>query len=195
MGNVFSVVRALEHAGAGGVVVSADPDVVRRAARLVFPGQGAFRDCAAALDRGLGGAIREAIERGAPYLGICLGLQALFASSEETPGASGLAMFEGTVARLPQGRDEHGAPLKIPHMGWNTARPTRPHPVVGAEAHYYFVHSYAVRPRDPAIVAATTSYGEDFVSVVARDNVLACQFHPEKSQRAGLGLLGRFMSM
>lgn len=195
MGNVFSVVRALEHVGASGVVVSADPDVVRRAPRLVFPGQGAFRDCAAALERGLGAAVRESIARGAPYLGICLGLQALFASSEEAAGAAGLAIFEGTVARLRGGPDEHGGSLKIPHMGWNTARPTRPHPVLGPEAHYYFVHSYAVRPSDPGLVAATTSYGEDFVSVVAKDNVLACQFHPEKSQRAGLGLLGRFMSM
>lgn len=198
MGNVFSVVRALEHAGAPAVSVSADPDAIARADRVVFPGQGAFRDCAAALSldgHALGDALRAAIRRGAPYLGICLGLQALFQSSEEAPGAAGLGVFPGAVVRLPPGVDEGGAPLKIPHMGWNEARPVRDHAVLGPSAYYYFVHSYAVAPVDPSIVAATTTYGADFPSAVASDNVVAVQFHPEKSQRAGLALLARFAKM
>lgn len=198
MGNVFSVVRALEHVGAPSVTVSADPDAIARADRVVFPGQGAFRDCAAALSRdgqGLGDAIRAAIRRGTPYLGICLGLQALFQSSEEAPGATGLGVFPGAVVRLPSGVDEAKAPLKIPHMGWNEARPVREHAILGPAAYYYFVHSYAVAPADRSIVAATTTYGADFPSAVASDNVVAVQFHPEKSQHAGLALLARFAKM
>ena len=143
-----------------------------------------------------------------PYLGICLGMQVLFASSEEAPGCGGLALFAGDVARLSdraggghvRGGDAASSTpeerLKIPHIGWNTVD-VRPavSPLLPAEpTYFYFVHSYAVRPRDPALVAATTDYGAPFVSAIARDNVLAVQFHPEKSQGAGLALLARFVA-
>jgi glutamine amidotransferase len=201
LGNLRSVERALtraaEDAGAAGVTVAItrDADAIARADKVVVPGQGAFRDCAIALGKaGLGEAVRASIARGTPYLGICLGMQVLFGSSEEAPGCGGLAVLEGEVTRLAD-RAPDGERLKIPHVGWNTAE-VRPgaSAILPAEAiHFYFVHSFAVRPRDPAIVAATTEYGAPFVSAVAKDNVLAVQFHPEKSQAAGLALLARFV--
>jgi glutamine amidotransferase len=202
LGNLRSVERALTRAAddaraLASVAITRDPDAIARADKVVVPGQGAFRDCARALSGNgfeLGEAVLESIRRGTPYLGICLGMQVLFASSEEAPGCGGLGIFEGDVARLPD-RAPNGETLKIPHIGWNTAD-TR----LGSGAllpaeptYFYFVHSYAVRPRDPALVAATTDYGSPFVSAVAKDNVLAVQFHPEKSQEAGLALLARFV--
>lgn len=187
LGNVRSVVRALERAGAPAIELSGDPEIVRRADALVVPGQGAFRDCTRALGGGLGEAIREAIGRGAPYLGICLGLQILFASSEEAPGCEGLAIFPGRVARLAP------APgIKIPHVGWNVAEPTRASWLVEKPEHFYFVHSY-VAPQGAEAACAETEHGARFVSAALRDNVAAVQFHPEKSQRAGLALLERFL--
>jgi glutamine amidotransferase len=201
LGNLRSVERAIVEAGkargAASVVVSSDPDVLARADKIVVPGQGGFGACSRALAGGLGDVIRTSIARGVPYLGICLGLQVLFRGSEEAPGAPGLAIFDGDVARLEASLDPAtGAPLKIPHMGWNVVEPG---PAGGAmldrsPQHFYFVHSYVVRPKDPSIVASTTSYGAPFVSAVAKDNVFACQFHPEKSQRAGLALLERFLA-
>jgi glutamine amidotransferase len=146
----------------------------------------------------LGDAVTAHIAAGRPYLGICLGLQLLFASSDEAPGRAGLGVLEGHVARLPGGTDATtGQPLKIPHIGWNTVEPVRAFepraPLVKAE-HFYFVHSFVVVPKDPAVIAATTDYGEPFVSAIAWRNVFACQFHPEKSQRAGLALLERFLA-
>jgi len=189
LGNVRSVVRALEHAGARGVVLSGDPEIVRRAGALVFPGQGGFGDCARALGDGLGEAVREAIARGAQFLGICLGLQVLFASSEEAPGCDGLGVFAGRVVRL------RGAPgIKIPHVGWNVAERTRATWLLEPAEHFYFVHSYVVAPDDASLACATTEHGERFVSAIERDNVAAVQFHPEKSQRAGLALLERFLA-
>ena len=201
LGNLRSVERALaraaEDARLPGVTVAhtRDAEAIARADKVVVPGQGAFRDCAGALGTaGLGDAIRASIARGTPYLGICLGMQALFASSEEGPGCAGLGVLEGDVARLSD-RAPDGERLKIPHVGWNTVD-VRPgaSPLLPVEpTYFYFVHSYAVRPRDPALVAATTDYGAPFVSAVAKDNVLAVQFHPEKSQAAGLALLARFV--
>ena len=195
MGNLASVERALRSsAGVAGESVelsrSGDPDVLRAADGLVFPGQGAFRDCARALDAGLREAIGESIAAGKPYLGLCLGLQVLFASSEEAPdpSARGLGILPGVVARM------KGSPgVKIPHMGWNTVEPLKPSRVLfGAPEHFYFVHSFAVVPADDACVLGTTTHGATFVSAVERDNVVAFQFHPEKSQAAGLALLARF---
>jgi glutamine amidotransferase len=205
-GNLRSVERALREAAravgrAVDVEITADAARLRGADKLVMPGQGAFGDCARALARGLGEAVREHVTAGRPYLGICLGLQVLFGRSEEAPGCSGLGLLEGEVVRLRGGIDatpgSGGTRLKIPHVGWNSAVPhahgrgRRPE---GPAQHFYFVHSYVVVPRDARVVVATTEYGERFVSAVAFDNVFACQFHPEKSQRAGLALLERFLA-
>ncbi len=163
-----------------------------------MPGQGGFRDGAKALSGDLGNAVRAHLAAERPYLGICLGLQLLFASSEEAPQSTGLGLLAGEVVRLHEGVDSTtGAALKIPHVGWNVAQ-RRDHAgslamLTGAE-HFYFTHSYAVAPRDPRVVAAVTEYGDAFVSAVAYGNVFACQFHPEKSQRAGLALLERFLA-
>jgi glutamine amidotransferase len=200
LGNLRSVERAVARAArdAGAIVdvtTTREPDAIRRADKVVVPGQGGFGDCSRALAGGLGEALRESIARGAPYLGICLGMQVLFGASEEAPGCAGLGLFAGDVARLPAASPA-GEKLKIPHVGWNVALPRGDsRGVLPAEpTHFYFVHSYAVRPADAAVVLATTEYGAPFVSAVGRDNVLAVQFHPEKSQGAGLALLSRFVA-
>jgi len=194
LGNLRSVLRALERAGAR-PELSADPDRVVGAARLVVPGQGAFGDCAVALGRGLGEAIARAIARGTPYFGICLGMQLLFETSEEAPGARGLGLVAGRVVRFESGtRDpETDEVLKVPHMGWNEVRAE--HPLLPARAYFYFVHSYHCVPDAAARawVVGTATYGVELCAAVARDNVLACQFHPEKSQEDGHRLLCRFV--
>jgi imidazole glycerol-phosphate synthase subunit HisH len=191
-GNLRSVEKALAHAG-GSPVVTSDPDVVRRAERVVVPGQGAFRDCLAGLRaRGLDEAVREAIAAGRPYLGICLGLQVLFDESEEQGPTPGLGILPGRVVRF---RPADRA-LKVPHMGWNEVRLRRPEPLwrgIAEGAHVYFVHSYFAAPADPSIVRLEADYGGPFAAAVRRDNVFACQFHPEKSQAVGLRLLASFV--
>jgi glutamine amidotransferase len=163
-----------------------------------MPGQGAFRDCSRALAQGgLGDAVRAHLESRRPYLGICLGLQVLFGSSEEAPGCGGLGVVEGRVVRLRGGVDAAGAKLEVPHVGWNTVRASETRRGLlpeGHPRHFYFVHSYVVVPADAGIVAGTTEHGERFVSAIAFDNVFACQFHPEKSARDGLALLERFLA-
>lgn len=199
MGNLRSVQRALERAAADGglalkVTITADPGAMSATDKIVFPGQGAFRDCAAALQGGLGEAIRARIAAGTPYLGICLGLQALFQSSEEAPGAAGLGVFGGAVKLLGPAEG-----IKIPHMGWNRLSILRPG--AGALAtfdveppHVYFVHSYHAVPEDGALVAAVTEHGPHRITAaVQRDNVVATQFHPEKSQGVGLRFLRAFL--
>ena len=191
-GNLRSVAKALTAVGAD-VVVSADAEVVARADKLVVPGQGAFGACAAGLDHG-GGALRQAvldfIAAGRPFFGICVGMQLLFGSSEENPEAPGLGILPGLVRRF---ADRPG--LKIPHMGWNrTARGPAAGAGVADGAFFYFVHSYYPDPTRAEDVALTTDYGAPFCAAVARDNVFATQFHPEKSQAAGLTLLRRFAS-
>lgn len=192
-GNLRSVAWALERAGAL-VTVSGDASVLARAERLVVPGQGAFRDGTAALAGGIGEVLRERIAAGVPYLGLCLGMQLLFESSEEAPGSAGLGVFEGKVVRF--GGDltdgESHARLKVPHMGWNEVRGA--HPLLDESAWFYFVHSFYCVPADGALVVGTADYGDNFCAAVARDNVFACQFHPEKSQDAGAALLERFLS-
>ena len=192
MGNLRSVSRALERSGAR-VRVSSEPDDVRAADRVVVPGQGGFGDFAAALEGGLGEALREHVARARPYLGICLGMQALFDSSEEAPGAKGLGVFEGQVRRLAddlEDASEPGRRLKVPHMGWNEVEGS--HPLVSG-GWFYFVHSYVCVPEDPSLTVLTARYGEPFCAAVARGPLFACQFHPEKSQHAGAALLARFM--
>jgi glutamine amidotransferase len=196
IGNLRSVARALETAGESRVEVtrSRDPDVVRRADRVVVPGQGSFGACATPLQGGLGEALGEAVGRGVPYLGICLGLQVLFEGSEESPGTPGLAWFRGTVRKLARTPG-----LKIPHMGWNQldlehGGHAHLESAGGAGTWFYFVHSYHAVPDDPDLRRAAVSYGPNTVTAaVARDNVFATQFHPEKSQAAGLALLKSFL--
>jgi glutamine amidotransferase len=200
MGNLRSVERALAQGAADAglacaVERTADPEAVRRADQIVMPGQGAFRDCAAGLAGGMGDVLRERIRAGVPYLGICLGLQALFDGSDEAPGAAGLGVFPGRVERLVA---EEG--VKIPHMGWNRVRLLRPDAgalamFAGEEPYFYFVHSFHAVPADPALLAAVTEHGTQRVTAaVQRENVLATQFHPEKSQAAGLRLLAGFLA-
>ncbi len=198
MGNLRSVAKALEHVAPQlNVVVTSEPDVVAQAGRVVFPGVGAMGDCMRELAvRGLAGAVREAA-RSKPFLGICLGMQMLFEHSEEGDVA-GLGILPGQVRRFPESLavPEHGGRLKIPHMGWNQVYPVRPHPLwcgLTDGARFYFVHSYYVEPAQDAHLGATTDYVFSFASAVAADNVFAVQFHPEKSQQAGLALLGNFV--
>ena len=190
LGNLHSVSQALMRAG-GVPERSADPDVIRRAERVVVPGQGAFGDCARALEGGIGDALRDVLRAGRPYLGICLGMQLLFEGSDEAPDARGLGWFRGRVRRFAEGRvDDEGRALKVPHMGWAPVRAT--HPFVDDGGWYYFVHSYRCEPEEPVSVA-TAEYGEPFCAAVARGALFACQFHPEKSHRRGARLLERFL--
>jgi imidazole glycerol-phosphate synthase subunit HisH len=190
-GNLRSVERALALAG-GRPRLTSDPDEVRRADRLVVPGQGAFGDCVESLAaRGLDDAIREFCASGRPYLGICLGLQILFEDSEEASGP-GLGILRGRVVRLPR------APgLKVPHMGWNDVIRRRDDPLLHGMpegAHFYFVHSYHAVPADPDTVVLSCDYGVEVTAAVRAGNLFACQFHPEKSQAAGRALLERFVT-
>jgi glutamine amidotransferase len=202
MGNLRSVWQALEHvAGDKKVVVTADPAVVAAAERVVFPGQGAMPDCMRELDaRGLRPAVLQAA-KDKPFLGICIGLQMLFEHSEEGD-VPGLGVFAGQVRRFPAERmvAADGASLKVPHMGWNGVSQVRRdgnvHPLwAGIEdnARFYFVHSYYVDPQDTNVAAGRTDYGIPFTCAVARDNIFAVQFHPEKSARDGLALLKNFV--
>jgi glutamine amidotransferase len=191
-GNLRSVERALAHVG-GAPRLTADPDQVRRADLIVVPGQGAFADCMAEMGRrGLGEAVREAVRAGRPYLGICLGLQILFEESEEHGPVAGLGLLPGRVVRFRGGNG-----LKVPHIGWNQVRRHgRPEPLldgVPETAHFYFIHSYCAAPADPALTALCCDYGGEFCAAVRRDNLFACQFHPEKSQAVGLRLLTNFV--
>lgn len=198
MGNLRSVSKALEKVADGArVSVTHDPDLIRKADRVVFPGQGAMRDCMAELaQRELNEVVRECVAN-KPFLGICMGLQVLMNHSEENGGRAGLGVLPGHVRRFRDGlHDGSGARLKIPHMGWNQVHQARAHPLwqgVPQDSRFYFVHSYYVAPDDPGLSAATTDYPAPFTSVVARANVFAVQFHPEKSQRAGLTLLANFL--
>lgn len=197
MGNLRSVEQALRHvAGNHSVCVTSDPAAVRAADKVVFPGQGAMPDCIRELDaRGLRQPVLDAAAS-KPFLGICIGLQMLFEQSEEGC-VPGLGVFPGSVKRFASGmRDAAGNKLKVPHMGWNEVFQSRSHPLwQGVEngARYYFVHSYYAVPADPGLETAWTAYPERFTSAVGRDNIFAVQFHPEKSQQAGLSLLSNFV--
>ncbi len=187
-GNLRSVERALAHVGAD-VVVTHDPEVVARADKLVVPGQGAFGPFMRGIvERELETPLRAAIAKGTPYLGICLGLQVLFEHSEEGDIA-GLGILRGRVTRLVP-RDPT---LKIPHMGWNQVAQKQPVPGLPDGAYVYFVHSYRVEPSDPSVIALEATHGVTFCAGVRKDNVLAVQFHPEKSQGVGLAFLRAFV--
>lgn len=204
MGNLRSVSKALEHvAPTKTVVVTSDPDVIANAERIVFPGQGAMPDCIREVDaRGL----REAVLQAAgnkPFLGICIGLQMLFEHSEEGDSA-GLGLFKGNVKRfaVAEMHDTSGEKLKVPHMGWNQVYQTKnsqskAHPLwdgVEDGARFYYVHSYYVQPDDDQLTSGYSEYPNRFTSAIAKNNLFAVQFHPEKSAGAGLQMLGNFVN-
>jgi glutamine amidotransferase len=197
-GNLRSVEKALALAGADAVVTQ-DADRIARADKIVVPGQGAFGACMAGLARD-GGALRDAvlaaIRAGKYYLGICMGLQVLFDSSDEEVGCAGLGVLRGHVQKF-----KIALPLKVPHMGWNACNRNASgssSPILDTTpdgTYFYFVHSFYPVPDDPRDVAVYSDHGGSFCAAVARNNLFACQFHPEKSQRAGLALLSRFVSI
>ncbi|MBU5611457.1 imidazole glycerol phosphate synthase subunit HisH [Geomonas azotofigens] len=198
MGNLRSVQKGFEKVGCEAVVTS-DPKVLLDAERVVLPGVGAFRDCIRNLEEGgFVEPILKVIKEGKPFLGICLGLQLLFTESEEFGIHKGLDVIPGKVLRFPEGMEQAGEALKVPHMGWNQLDIKRPSPLfngVDNGSNVYFVHSYYVKPNDESVVAATTNYGIDFCAAIWRDNVVAAQFHPEKSQDKGLAMLKNFSQM
>ena len=202
-GNLHSAQKAFERAAreqgvTDAITVTSDPDVIRRAERIVLPGVGAFADCRAGLHAlsGLDAALREAvIERGRPFLGICVGMQLMATRGLEHGESAGLDWIGGDVVAIKPADPA----LKIPHMGWNTLDLARPHPVFDDVAtgpsglHAYFVHSFHFAPADPAHVLARTDYGAPLTAAVARDNLVGVQFHPEKSQRLGLALIANYL--
>jgi imidazole glycerol-phosphate synthase subunit HisH len=194
-GNLRSVEKALRKVGAD-LLVTTQPEALRDARAIVLPGVGAFDDCITAMQRQeLLGAVRDFIQTGKPFLGICVGYQALFEKSEEFNScAAGLGVFGGKVVRF---TEQPG--LKIPQIGWNQLEIVRPdcplYAGIPDGSQVYFVHSFHPQPADPGIVATCTDYGANFASSVWRDNVFATQFHPEKSQTVGLQLLRNFVSL
>jgi imidazole glycerol-phosphate synthase subunit HisH len=200
-GNLHSAAKAFERAARESgqtITVTSDPDVVRRAERIVLPGVGAFADCRRGLEAvaGMVEVLTECVrQRGRPFLGICVGMQLLGEWGREYQDTAGLGWIAGDVIRIaPQ-----EAGLKIPHMGWNTLVPRRAHPLLAGLAlgpqglHAYFVHSYQLVPKDGEDLVAETDYGGPLTAIVARDTVVGTQFHPEKSQRLGLALIANFL--
>ena len=195
MGNIHSVHKALESFGAS-VQITNDPAVVEKSEKLILPGVGAFGDTIDELDRrGLSRAIKKCIDDRKIFLGICLGLQLLFESSEESPGKNGLSVLRGAVRRFKDSRE-----LKVPHMGWNQLLPSISSgcPLlrgISGGSNVYFCHSYYVAPESEDVIAGTTEYGFSFTSVIWKDNVYGVQFHPEKSQKTGLAIIRNFVEM
>ncbi len=200
-GNLHSARKAFEKAAAalgGDIVVTSDPDIVRRADRIVLPGVGAFADCRQGLEAvpGMLDALDEAVlSRARPFLGICVGMQLLATHGHEHGTTKGLGWIPGDVVEI----TPKDPALKVPHMGWNTLATKRPHPLFadipfGSDGkHAYFVHSYHLQPADEAHRLADTDYGTPIAAVVGRDNIVGTQFHPEKSQALGLALIGNFL--
>lgn len=192
-GNIKSVEKALQKLGAE-VVITKDPQVILSADKVILPGVGAFGDAMGNLRRyGLDQVIHQVVKNGTPFLGICLGLQLLFERSDETPGVEGLGILEGEILRIP---DCEG--LKIPHMGWNSLHLEnngRLFKGLKEQDYVYFVHSYYLKAKEPEIVKATTQYSVNIHASVEKDNVFACQFHPEKSSEVGLTILRNFVEL
>lgn len=192
-GNIRSVEKAIRYLGKEAVVTS-DPEKILAADRVILPGVGAFGDAMKRLHAmGLVEVIRQAAERGTPFLGICLGLQLLFEKSEESPGVAGLGLLRGEILRLPELPG-----LKVPHIGWNSLKypnPGRLFRGIPEDSYVYFVHSYYLKAQDEGIVTATTEYGTLVHASVESGNLFACQFHPEKSSETGLTILENFLSI
>jgi glutamine amidotransferase len=200
-GNLHSAQKAFEKMAADAgmcVEVTSDAEVVRRAERIVLPGVGAFADCRRGLDSvpGMVEALEETvIQRGRPFLGICVGMQLLASRGLEHGVATGLDWIPGDVVAI----ETQSSDLKVPHMGWNTLAPRQGHallkgiPTGDDGLHAYFVHSYHLKTADPALVVATTDYGAELTAMVGRDNIAGTQFHPEKSQKLGLALIANFL--
>lgn len=199
MGNLRSVSKAIEHvAGDAEVRVTDDHEFIRQADRIVFPGQGAARDCMTAIGQHhLNQAILEAAKE-KPFLGICMGLQVLMQHSQENNGTDLMGVFEGEVVRFDgKAVGDNGLPLKVPHMGWSQVEQVGEHPLwqgIDSGSRFYFVHSYYVKPEDKSLVAATTDYGTGFTCAISHGKLFAVQFHPEKSADAGLQLLENFVN-
>lgn len=198
MGNLHSAAKALEKVAPGAqVMVTADAGTILSADRVVFPGVGAIRDCMGEILRlGLDEVVREAAQS-KPLLGICVGMQSLMTRSEENGGVDCLNLFQGNVRFFGENlHDARGEKLKVPHMGWNQVQQTRPHPLwtgIADNARFYFVHSYYITLDDNNLMTGRCEYGVPFTAALGRENVFAVQFHPEKSQNAGLKLLQNFM--
>ena len=192
-GNIKSVQKAIEYLGEE-VIITREPEVILNASRVILPGVGAFGDAMEKLHKyNLVDVIKEVVKREIPFLGICLGLQLLFETSDETPGVQGLGILKGKIKRIP----DHGE-LKIPHIGWNSlAFPNRGrlYEGISEESYVYFVHSYYLDAEDKDIVVATTEYGTTIHASVEQGNVFACQFHPEKSSSVGLKILDNFLKI
>ena len=197
MGNLHSVAKALEHVGAGKVLVTSDAAVIREADRVVFPGVGAIRDCMAEIKRlGFYQLVQE-VSADRPFLGICVGMQALMERSEENDGVDCIGLFPGQVRFFGKGMVEDGEQLKVPHMGWNQVQQSIEHPLwhdIPDLARFYFVHSYYIEAGNQAQVAGRGHYGKDFAAALAEGSRFAVQFHPEKSHTHGLQLLQNFAS-
>lgn len=192
-GNIKSVEKALQKLGVD-VVITKDAKEILQADKVILPGVGAFGDAMANLKKfGLDKVIYEVVEKGTPFLGICLGLQLLFERSDETPGVEGLGILKGEILRIPDKED-----LKIPHMGWNSLHlqnQGRLFKGLSEQSHVYFVHSYYLKAEDEQIVKATADYSVNIHASVEKDNVFACQFHPEKSSDVGLQILKNFVEL
>ncbi len=198
MGNLHSIAKALQHADpAVKVTVTSEPERILHSDRVVFPGVGAIRDCMRALDQLHLASVIRAAAASKPFLGICLGMQALLDESEENGGTRCLGLIPGRVVRFPEPlATADGVPLKVPHMGWNRVHPEHPHPVwdgLADDPWFYFVHSYYAAPASAGDVAGRTDYPVPFASAIASGSIVAVQFHPEKSQADGLRLLANFL--
>lgn len=192
-GNIKSVEKALQYLSQD-VIVTRDPDTILSAEKVILPGVGSFGDAMEKLHQyGLVPVIKQVVANKTPFLGICLGLQLLFESSEETPGVEGLGILKGKIVRIPEGEG-----IKVPHIGWNSLHfPKKGKLFAGLpeEAYVYFVHSYYLKAEDEEIVVAATEYGTYIHASVEKDNVFACQFHPEKSSDTGLAILRNFVNL
>jgi len=199
MGNLHSVGKAIEKVAPDAkLIITNDHDTILNATHVLLPGVGAMRDCMGEMIKyNVDKIVHEVIKKGTPFLGICVGMQALLNRSEENDGVDCLSVFDGQVVHFKAGKDDNGLPLKIPHMGWNRVKQTATHPLwegIADNTRFYYVHSYHVQLKDNQYQMGKTDYSESFCAAIGKDNVFATQFHPEKSHDAGLQLLKNFVN-